>query len=413
MSLNVNILSEGYELYMKQLKRQLWTCIYDGLLSIYEDSIKIEKETNRFGGNKLKQFQTLLKQIPVWNQSILEQETHRILDEINILPNMVTVLIVAQVQILASIKLGGSNGKIRVHIPNLMIFVHEVYKRCAEIFYYNPYPFINVNNRNNIINIRECIESCIENTILDMVPVKSILNEYMSGGVDAMTREKYSDENRDSNGIYLDSEALRLDSFDKSVRDPIPDRKYDDNVSASVNSKHGHSSNIEEYDTPDNELFKVGGKDTTMSTKEFTDEDVIDEDVTGEVDDIFSINNNNNETSDDLFGNVLQNEGNIETDIETDTDILKDLFSDKEETNIFDSLGETSKDDFDPFGSTEKDNNLDPFGSSSEVNLENNDKNDPFGGKDDSFSDFTFSDDKVTSTNPVLENDIDLFGGLS
>jgi hypothetical protein len=213
-ALNINVLAQGREFYLRQLKLHLTPLIYEGLVSLYEDAKKIEEDTNDYEGNNLKQFQKLLIQIPSWNQSILEEETRRILTEVDFLMEMVAAVFVAHVQILASVKLGGKNSKIRVKIPTSDIFIHAVYCKCAETFYYNPYKFQNYHIRENNEYIREMINRNIEDVIDNMIPIESIIKEYISNVFTAHTKEnpRTVETIEETPGRILDHNDLGLDT---------------------------------------------------------------------------------------------------------------------------------------------------------------------------------------------------------
>ena len=119
--LNVSVLVAARDEYSEQLKRHLTPLIQEGFASIYDDSLIEDEE------NPLRQFQIFLRQIPKWNQTILEQETKRIKDKCPFLMDCVTAIFVSHVKILASVRLGGSHSNIKIKIPTAEIFIHSVY----------------------------------------------------------------------------------------------------------------------------------------------------------------------------------------------------------------------------------------------------------------------------------------------
>ena len=152
-SLNVSVLAAARESYTEQLKIHLTPLIYEGFISLYEDAKKKEDDTGEFNYNYLIQFQVLLKDIPQWNQTILDEETRRILEEIDFLMELVTAIFVSYVKILASVRVGGSEGNIRIVVPTSEIFIHSIYCKSAKMFYYNPYNFRNYHIRENYDHI--------------------------------------------------------------------------------------------------------------------------------------------------------------------------------------------------------------------------------------------------------------------
>lgn len=172
--LNVSVLVAARDEYTNQLKKYLVPLIQEGFVSIYEDS---QEEDD---SNPLRQFQVFLKEIPRWNQTILDQETKRIKDKCPFLMDCVTAIFVSHVKILASVRLGGNHNNIRIRIPTPEIFVHSVYIAAAEPFYYDPEPFSDLLDRKNLEIIRDIIEISIDDTISGMIPIQNILQEYLS-----------------------------------------------------------------------------------------------------------------------------------------------------------------------------------------------------------------------------------------
>lgn len=171
--LNISVLVAAREEYLKQLKKHLTPLIQEGLISIYDDA----KEED--SSNPLRQFQIYLKEIPKWNQTILDIETKRIKERCPFLMDCVTAIFVSNVKILASVRLGGNHSNIRIRIPTSEIFVHSVYIASAETFYYDPEPFEDLLERDNIEKIRRGIDCSIEDTISSMIPIQNILQEYL------------------------------------------------------------------------------------------------------------------------------------------------------------------------------------------------------------------------------------------
>ena len=67
--LNISVLVAARDEYMTKLKKLLAPIILDGFISIYDDSIEVQKQNYTY--EYLKQFQRFLKDIQNWNQTIL------------------------------------------------------------------------------------------------------------------------------------------------------------------------------------------------------------------------------------------------------------------------------------------------------------------------------------------------------
>ena len=181
-NLNISVLCAAKEEYTNQLKHYLTPLIQEGFVSIYDDARENDEE------NVLRQFQIYLKQIPRWNQTILEQETKRIKDRCPFLMDLVTAIFVSHVKILASVRLGGNHGNIKIKIPTSDIFIHSIYVNAAEKIYYEPQPFRDLLNRKNVEVVKDIIDETVEDTISSMIPIQSILQEYLSSAFSEHTK---------------------------------------------------------------------------------------------------------------------------------------------------------------------------------------------------------------------------------
>ena len=72
-NLNISVLVAARDEYIEQLKCIIVPLLIQGFNSIYTDALRIS------GGKKtIYKFQELLKEIPHWNQTILQEESKRI-----------------------------------------------------------------------------------------------------------------------------------------------------------------------------------------------------------------------------------------------------------------------------------------------------------------------------------------------
>ena len=144
----------------------------------------------------------------------LEEETRRILTEVDFLMDMVAAVFVGYVQILASIKLGGRDSKIRVRIPTSDIFIHAVYVRRET--YYNPYKFQTYHVRESNEYIKSMIHKSVDDVIDEMIPVKNIIKEYISNVVSSHVKDNprvVEAEEPEEPGRILDHQDLGLDKL--------------------------------------------------------------------------------------------------------------------------------------------------------------------------------------------------------
>jgi len=141
-NLNISVLVAARDEYIEQLKCIIVPLLIQGFNSIYEDAINLSKNKRT-----IYKFQELLKQIPQWNQTILQEESKRIKKKCPYIMDIVTAIFVTNVKILASVRLKGSKDDIRVKIPTSDIFIHSIYIESAQQIFYDPFLFYHRDNK--------------------------------------------------------------------------------------------------------------------------------------------------------------------------------------------------------------------------------------------------------------------------
>ena len=197
----MNYLVETKTEYTIQLTNILVPIIYEGITSIYEDAMKIANQDE-----ELKTFQIFLKKIPKWNNSLLENETKRILyisTCSELLQNLVNAVIKANIMILTNTH-PSNKSSLKINTKfDFKEFIHNCYIESARIFYNNPYLFYHKHsiydiNRNQK-DAKENIKNAIIEAIRKMLPLKIIINEYLGNS--------FKDESNVNIDINTPSEA--------------------------------------------------------------------------------------------------------------------------------------------------------------------------------------------------------------
>lgn len=201
--IDISVLVAARDEYIEQLKCIVCPLILQGVNSIYQDALEISE-----GKKTLYKFQELLREIPKWNQTILQEESKRIKRKCPYIMDIVTAIFVSNVKILASIRLKGKNENIRVKIPTSDIFIHSIYIESGHQIFYNPYLFYHKNNtlQKNKKDVFEIIRTSIDETIRQMLPFDNILQEYLANALndnadnasDTESEQTISDSDEDS-----------------------------------------------------------------------------------------------------------------------------------------------------------------------------------------------------------------------
>ncbi len=244
---NLSIYSAAKDSYCELLSLRLSPMIFEGIVSIYEDAVTIENNSNEFGGNIMIQFQVLLKAVQKWNQNIIEEETKRIMDEIPCLMELVGAIFISYIKILACIRIGNdSAANIKLKIPSADVFIHNVYKQVAETFYYNPFYFKNYKNREHFEAIMNAISKNINDTINLMIPVDSILKEYITK-------------------LFKNKQSLNSQTYFKEQDDDIKSV-----LSSIMSSQSSKKSDVESF----KDLFKSDEDDVFNKSEKSTIDDI-------------------------------------------------------------------------------------------------------------------------------------------
>ena len=227
--LNINVLVTAKDEYTKQLVYLLSPEIYKILHNIFIESQQMKKKRSV----SIRNYQILLKKIPLWNTIIIEQNTKEIKEKIPYLLDLITAIFISHVKILACVKLKSDSKNIQVKVPNLDIFIHKIIITNAEKIYYNP--SIILQKKEKVI---ELISETIENTIRNQIPIDKILTEYLSGVFESQNDSTYT-ESTNAASTHAAS-THNLDNNEESENE------------IESESEEGEESEIDEEEIPKN-----------------------------------------------------------------------------------------------------------------------------------------------------------------
>ena len=180
----LTFLVETNKEYTSHLTNIVTPLIFEGLQSVYKDAMKTANEND-----VLKVFQSYLRQIPKWNQEMLEREVERIINSSQSyawLNDLIKATLKSNLIILLYNPTCKKQAKIDpsyykdIKTTN---FIHKVYIECARELWNNPYllyhnyPPLEIKR-----NQRDCmciIKDCIKEAIRKLLPVKHILQLYL------------------------------------------------------------------------------------------------------------------------------------------------------------------------------------------------------------------------------------------
>ena len=218
---NVNVLSEAKNEYSSRLVSTLTPLLIQGIKSIFNEAVNLCKDNDE-NEKYLMTFQNFLSRVPKWNDTIVTEETKRIVEASNCpyLEDLLTCVHITQLKILTSIRVSQKQKKIDLDIPKLNVFIHKCYISFARKLYSNVYLFEKeVAALQHQKNMRECeliCHECILGVIRDSMPVETILRAYIDETVDEEVIEETLEKNVEEAVAKQMEETSTQDLLDKA-----------------------------------------------------------------------------------------------------------------------------------------------------------------------------------------------------
>ena len=258
---NVSSLNNSQHEWAVKLLNTITPYIVEGVESIFNEAYNLCKnngETDKY----LMTFQNLLSRIPKWNNSIIKTETERIVERSKCLylEDLISCVHISHLKILTSIRVGKSQKKININIPNLNEFIHKIYINCGRKLYTTVYlfeksvePLVCQKNKKEI---EDHVQTCILNTIRDSIPVEEILRAYMDESTDLVSSVQKEEPKKDT----------PIENM--SNTEPTTPKIESDSSSLSVTEKDAADSLPKETPNPDTVLKLTGPEFPEVDKKE-------------------------------------------------------------------------------------------------------------------------------------------------
>lgn len=189
--------------------RQLCNFLVPALESYFLDLLASTKETEKDPKRILWVFQDALKQFPDWNMDKVQRETAKIAEstKCDYLEEILTAVFIAHTKVLSAIRLTSKQKKLQITIPKLEHFLHRTMSECARLLWSNAYLFNDncapIEKQKNLRQVEQLLHEGVLQSIRGMLPVKSILKEYLADDADeiATTEEAVAQEEAQEEAI--------------------------------------------------------------------------------------------------------------------------------------------------------------------------------------------------------------------
>lgn len=180
--------------------RQLCIFLVPALESYFLDLLTKTKEDEKDTKRVLWVFQDALKQFPDWNMDKVQRETEKIITETkcDYLEEILTAVFIAHTKVLSAIRLTSKQKKLQITIPKLQHFLHRTMSECARLLWSNAYLFAesgsSIDRQKNLRQVEQLLHEGVLQSIRGMLPVKSILKEYLADDGDEISEKSTKEE---------------------------------------------------------------------------------------------------------------------------------------------------------------------------------------------------------------------------
>ena len=192
---SIGVYGEAKAEYTRQLCSFLVPALETYFLDLLSEVKANEKDPKRF----LWSFQDSLKQFPDWNIDKVQRETEKIqiAAKCDYLEEILTAVFIAHTKVLSAIRLTSRQKKLQITIPKIDHFLHRTMSECARLLWSNAYLFSEsgpaIERQKNLRQVEQLLHEGVLQSIRGMLPVKSILKEYLADDTDDAANEAAAD----------------------------------------------------------------------------------------------------------------------------------------------------------------------------------------------------------------------------
>jgi hypothetical protein len=234
----LSVYSDARSEYTKQLCIYLVPAYFQFFLNLLEKAKQISvNEPKRV----LWHFQNLLNEIHDWNMEKVNNEINQINNNsgCDYLEDLLTAVFIAHTKVLTAIRLSSNKKKIQITVPKVEHFLFKVLCECSKLLWSSTYLFrdgiSSVEKQQNYRTIEQQLTEGIHQAIRSLVPVKSILKDFMNiennDNSDSDSDSDEEDNDREKNEQVKENIADHLNSSDGSIINKV------DEIGSVINDK--------------------------------------------------------------------------------------------------------------------------------------------------------------------------------
>jgi hypothetical protein len=169
------ILVEAERKFMIKLCNAMTPVMTDAFYEMYKKAVEVSK-----GRQTLIHYQTLLQEVPHWNNTIVKQHADAIIKSCAMFPNLLAAVFVISVKIMSAVRISTDSKKINIKLPSNDVFVHSCYIAAAKSLYEDPYVVVDkMSDQDRRMKMASRFNELIKEVVDDFIPVQQILDTYI------------------------------------------------------------------------------------------------------------------------------------------------------------------------------------------------------------------------------------------
>jgi hypothetical protein len=223
----VNVYAEAKSEYTRQLCQILAPAVQLYFL----DLLKIAKEKDSDSRRMLWNFQALLQEIPDWNQDKVIRETERIQRDSNCdyLEELLTAVFIAHTKVLSAIRITTKQKKLQITIPKIDHFLHRTLRETGRLLWGNAFLFAEqgtpIDRQKNMRQVEALIQEGIQQSIRSLLPVKTILREYLNDEAEDGGDDDDGDDDKGKEEKEGDDVEVKSKQIEEVLPEEVPAKK--------------------------------------------------------------------------------------------------------------------------------------------------------------------------------------------
>jgi hypothetical protein len=221
----LSVYSDARAEYTKQLCVFLVPAYFQFFIELLEKS---KQDMVTQPKRALWQFQTYLNEVHDWNMEKVHNEIQRINTNsgCDYLEDLLTAVFIAHTKVLTAIRLSSNKKKIEINVPKVEHFLFKVLCETSKLLWSSSYLFrddvSSIEKQQNYRSIEQIINEGILQAVRSLVPVKSILKDFVGNdsGETEGEEDASDDEADEKTDKPVEKEVLNIPTEPVSITEP-------------------------------------------------------------------------------------------------------------------------------------------------------------------------------------------------